>query len=149
LSRISSASVNARRSDRRSGPHTPDLSTPLSGFKNFVEQNQWKDEISAALIGSCTNSSFEDMGRVASIARQAQAHGLKTATPFMITPGSELIAATIERDGITAQLEQVGGTVLANACGPCIGQWDRREYKGEENAIVTSFNRCADSVRCR
>ncbi|SCV71478.1 BQ2448_3066 [Microbotryum intermedium] len=123
------------------GPNTPDLSTPLSKFGSFIQEKGWKDEISASLIGSCTNSSYEDMSRVASIARQAKAKGLKTKTPFMITPGSELINATIERDGIKADLEAVGGVVLANACGPCIGQWDRKEMKGEENAILTSFNR--------
>ncbi|KAK4052418.1 aconitate hydratase [Microbotryomycetes sp. JL201] len=123
------------------GPFTPDLSTPLSKFGQLVHEKGWKDEISASLIGSCTNSSYEDMSRVASIARQAKAKGLKAATPFMVTPGSELINATIERDGLKADLEAVGGTVLANACGPCIGQWDRKECQGEENAILTSFNR--------
>ncbi|KAM0756177.1 aconitate hydratase [Meredithblackwellia eburnea MCA 4105] len=126
---------------RLNGPFTPDLSTPLSKFGQLVKDQGWKDAISAGLIGSCTNSSYEDMSRVASIARQAKAKGLKAATTFMITPGSELINATIERDGLKSDLEAVGGVVLANACGPCIGQWDRKEYKGEENAILTSFNR--------
>ncbi|GAA5897620.1 uncharacterized protein JCM6883_006756 [Sporobolomyces salmoneus] len=123
------------------GPFTPDLSTPLSKFAGLVQEKGWKDELSAALIGSCTNSSYEDMSRVASIARQAKAKGLTVKSSFMVTPGSELINATIERDGLKGDLEAVGGTVLANACGPCIGQWDRSEKKGEENAILTSFNR--------
>ncbi|GJN92470.1 hypothetical protein Rhopal_005500-T1 [Rhodotorula paludigena] len=123
------------------GPFTPDLSTPLSKFGGLVQDKGWKDELSAALIGSCTNSSYEDMARAASIARQAKAKGLNVKSSFMVTPGSELINATIERDGIKADLEAVGGQVLANACGPCIGQWERSEKKGEENAILTSFNR--------
>ena len=125
----------------RNGPHTPDLATPLSKFASMVQEKGWKDTISASLIGSCTNSSYEDLTRVASIARQAEAKGLKTATPFMCTPGSELINATMERDGLKTTLESVGATVLANACGPCIGQWDRKDCQGEENAILTSFNR--------
>ncbi|CED85427.1 aconitate hydratase [Phaffia rhodozyma] len=123
------------------GPFTPDLSTPLSKFGSFISDNNWKDELSAALIGSCTNSSYEDMSRVASIAEQAHKAGLKTKVPFMVTPGSELIRATIEKDGLQQKLESVGATVLANACGPCIGQWNRTEKKGEDNAILTSFNR--------
>lgn len=123
------------------GPHTPDLATPLSKFKSFIEENGWEDRVSASLIGSCTNSSYEDMSRVASIARQAMAKGIRAKTPFMVTPGSELINATIARDGIKGTLESVGGLVLANACGPCIGQWDRTEESGKENAILTSFNR--------
>ncbi|GHJ88619.1 hypothetical protein NliqN6_5021 [Naganishia liquefaciens] len=123
------------------GPFTPDLATPLSKFGEFIESNGWKDELTSALIGSCTNSSYEDMSRVASIADQARAQGLKSKVPFLVTPGSELIRATIERDGIQEKLEGVGATVLANACGPCVGQWDRQEKKGEENAILTSFNR--------
>lgn len=123
------------------GPHTPDLSTPLSKFADFIKENGWKDEISASLIGSCTNSSYEDMTRVDSIARQAREHGLKAKTPFMVTPGSELINATIERDGVKDSLVSVGATVLANACGPCIGQWERTDRKGQDNAILTSFNR--------
>ncbi|KAK9899736.1 putative aconitate hydratase [Cystobasidium minutum MCA 4210] len=123
------------------GPHTPDLATPLSKFGQMVKEKGWQDRISASLIGSCTNSSYEDLTRVASIAKQAEAKGLKAATPFMCTPGSELINATIERDGLKDTLESVGATVLANACGPCIGQWDRSDCQGEENAILTSFNR--------
>ncbi|KAI0335988.1 aconitate hydratase [Cubamyces sp. BRFM 1775] len=123
------------------GPFTPDLATPLSKFGSFVKENGWKDELSAALIGSCTNSSYEDMTSVADLARQAKRAGLKTKVPFLCTPGSEQIRATIERDQITKELEDVGATVLANACGPCIGQWKREDKKGEENAILTSFNR--------
>ncbi|KAH9846052.1 aconitate hydratase [Lenzites betulinus] len=123
------------------GPFTPDLATPLSKFGTFVQENGWKDELSAALIGSCTNSSYEDMTSVADLARQAKAAGLKAKVPFLCTPGSEQIRATIERDQITSQLQDVGATVLANACGPCIGQWKRDDKKGEENAILTSFNR--------
>ncbi|OAV88784.1 hypothetical protein PTTG_06698 [Puccinia triticina 1-1 BBBD Race 1] len=123
------------------GPHTPDLATPLSKFKAFIENNNWDDRASACLIGSCTNSSYEDMARVSSIAKQALDKGLKTQTKFMITPGSEQINSTIARDGIKQTLESVGGIVLANACGPCIGQWERKEEKDQENAILTSFNR--------
>lgn len=123
------------------GPFTPDLATPLSKFGPFVQDHGWKDEVSACLIGSCTNSSYEDMTRVAEIAEQAKAVGLKTQVPFLCTPGSEQIRATMERDGVTASLQDVGATVLANACGPCIGQWKREDAKGRENAILTSFNR--------
>lgn len=123
------------------GPHTPDLATPLSKFKSFIEQNNWDDRASACLIGSCTNSSYEDMSRVSSIAKQALDKGIKTKTKFMITPGSEQINSTIARDGFKQTLESVGGIVLANACGPCIGQWERKEEKDQENAILTSFNR--------
>ncbi|KZV92490.1 aconitate hydratase [Exidia glandulosa HHB12029] len=122
------------------GPFTPDLATPMSAFGEFVKEKGWKDEISAALIGSCTNSSYEDMTRAADLARQAKAAGLKTKVPFLCTPGSEQIRATMERDGVIEALEDVGALVLANACGPCIGQW-KRESTGEENAIVSSFNR--------
>ena len=98
--------------------------------------------ISAALVGSCTNSSYEDIARAAAIARQARSRGLRAAHPLFITPGSEQIRATIERDGLLADLEAIGGTVLANACGPCIGQWERPEVPaGTVNTIVTSYNR--------
>ncbi|KAG2117819.1 aconitate hydratase [Suillus discolor] len=123
------------------GPFTPDLATPLSKFGSFVKEQGWKDELSAGLIGSCTNSSYEDMTRVADLAKQAKAAGLVTKVPFLCTPGSEQIRATMERDGITSTLEDVGAVVLANACGPCIGQWKRDDMKDEENAILTSFNR--------
>ncbi|KAF8446139.1 aconitate hydratase [Boletus edulis BED1] len=123
------------------GPFTPDLATPLSKFGALVQESGWKDELSASLIGSCTNSSYEDLTRVAEIAKQAQSAGLATKVPFLCTPGSEQIRATMERDGITSTLQDVGVVVLANACGPCIGQWKREDSKGEENAILTSFNR--------
>ncbi|OBZ78764.1 Homocitrate dehydratase, mitochondrial, partial [Grifola frondosa] len=123
------------------GPFTPDLATPLSKFGSFVQQQGWKDEVSAALIGSCTNSSYEDMTSVADLAKQAKAAGLTTKVPFLCTPGSEQIRATMERDQVTDALKDVGAVVLANACGPCIGQWKREDKQGEENAILTSFNR--------
>ncbi|KAF9535819.1 aconitase family-domain-containing protein [Crepidotus variabilis] len=123
------------------GPFTPDLATPLSKFKGFVEKQGWNDTFSAALIGSCTNSSYEDMTRVADLAKQAGDAGLTSKVPFLCTPGSEQIRATMERDQITPKLESVGALVLANACGPCIGQWKRTDNPSEENAILTSFNR--------
>ncbi|KAJ7783501.1 aconitase family-domain-containing protein [Mycena maculata] len=123
------------------GPFTPDLATPLSKFGQFVKEQGWKDEFSAGLIGSCTNSSYQDMTSVADLARQAKSVGLTTKVPFLCTPGSEQIRATMERDNVTATLENVGAVVLANACGPCIGQWKRDDQKTEENAILTSFNR--------
>ncbi|ORY47392.1 putative aconitate hydratase [Rhizoclosmatium globosum] len=124
------------------GPFTPDAATPISQFKDLIKKNGWNDVVSAGLIGSCTNSSYEDMSRVSSIARQAKAHGIKTTAEFLVTPGSEQVRATIARDGITEDLEQIGGKVLANACGPCIGQWNRTDpVKNEQNSILTSFNR--------
>ncbi|KAI8643205.1 aconitate hydratase [Parasitella parasitica] len=123
------------------GPFTPDLSTPLSKFKDFIAENGWKDDLTSSLIGSCTNSSYQDMSRAASIAKQASDAGVEIKSQFLVTPGSEQIRATIERDGQQQVFENVGGQVLANACGPCIGQWKRSEKKGEENAILTSFNR--------
>ncbi|KAJ6604391.1 aconitate hydratase [Mycena vulgaris] len=123
------------------GPFTPDLATPLSKFGEFVQKQGWKDEFSAGLIGSCTNSSYQDMTSVADLARQAKSVGLTTKVPFLCTPGSEQIRATMERDNVTSTLEDVGAVVLANACGPCIGQWKRDDQKAEENAILTSFNR--------
>ncbi|RCH86762.1 Aconitate hydratase mitochondrial [Rhizopus azygosporus] len=124
------------------GPFTPDLATPISKFKDVLKENEWPQELKVGLIGSCTNSSYEDMVRAASIAKQATDHGLKAKSKFTITPGSEQIRATIERDGIIDTLTDVGGVVLANACGPCIGQWDRKDVKkGEKNSIVTSYNR--------
>ncbi|CEI87639.1 Putative Aco1p [Rhizopus microsporus] len=124
------------------GPFTPDLATPISKFKDALKENEWPQELKVGLIGSCTNSSYEDMVRAASIAKQATDHGLKAKSKFTITPGSEQIRATIERDGIMDTLTDVGGVVLANACGPCIGQWDRKDVKkGEKNSIVTSYNR--------
>ncbi|KAI9007439.1 aconitate hydratase [Phycomyces nitens] len=125
------------------GPFTPDLSTPLSKFKSFIEENGWKDELSAGLIGSCTNSSYQDMSRAASIVQQASDAGVSVKSNFLVTPGSEQIRATIERDGQQAVFEKAGAQVLANACGPCIGQWNRTdlEKNAPENAILTSFNR--------
>ncbi|KAF0454164.1 aconitate hydratase [Gigaspora margarita] len=124
------------------GPFTPDLSTPLSKFADFVTKNGWKDEIKAGLIGSCTNSSYQDMSRVTSLVAQALDKGVNPKSDFFITPGSDQIRATMERDGQTEILQKVGGRVLANACGPCIGQWKRTDIQeNEENAILTSFNR--------
>lgn len=124
------------------GPHTPDLARPISQMAEDVKKNNYLDNISVALIGSCTNSSYEDMSRAASMADQAKARGVKTKIPLLVTPGSEQIRATIERDGQMASLKSIGATVLANACGPCIGQWNRPELKkGESNTIVTSYNR--------
>ncbi|XP_053325932.1 aconitate hydratase, mitochondrial [Spea bombifrons] len=124
------------------GPFTPDLANPVSEVGAIAEQKGWPLDIRVGLIGSCTNSSYEDMGRAAAVAKQALAHGLKCKSLFTITPGSEQIRATIERDGYSAVLRDVGGVVLANACGPCIGQWDRKDIKkGEKNTIVTSYNR--------
>ena len=124
------------------GPHTPDLARPISQMSEDVKKNNYLDNISVALIGSCTNSSYEDMSRAASIADQAKARGVKTKIPLLVTPGSEQIRATIERDGQMDSLKDIGATVLANACGPCIGQWNRPELKkGEPNNIVTSYNR--------
>ena len=124
------------------GPHTPDLARPISKLSDDVKENDYVDPISVALIGSCTNSSYEDMSRAASLAEQAKTKGVKAKIPLLVTPGSEQIRDTIERDGQMASLKEIGATVLANACGPCIGQWDRPELKKDEsNTIVTSFNR--------
>lgn len=126
------------------GPFTPDLSTPLSKFGKATVENEWPSNVSAGLIGSCTNSSYQDMSRAASIVLQAEKAGLKPKIPFFVTPGSEQIRATIERDGLTEVFERNGAIVLANACGPCIGQWDRTDVpktSTENNAIFTSFNR--------
>lgn len=124
------------------GPHSPDIARPVSRMAQDVAENSYPDTLSAMLIGSCTNSSYEDIGRAASIARQASAAGIKAKMPFMVTPGSEQVRETIERDGLLADLEAIGATVLANACGPCIGQWDRTDsIKDEPNSIMTSYNR--------
>ncbi len=125
------------------GPHTPDLAREVKDLGAEAVEKGWPSEISAALIGSCTNSSYEDITRAASIAREAAAKGLTVKTQLMITPGSEQVRATIERDGLLADFEALGATVLANACGPCIGQWDRSNERepGETNIIVTSYNR--------
>ncbi|KAG5949923.1 hypothetical protein E4U53_005641 [Claviceps sorghi] len=124
------------------GPFTPDLGTPISKFSQAVKENGWPEELKVGLIGSCTNSSYEDMSRAASIARDALDHGIKAKSAFTVTPGSEQIRATIERDGQLKTFEEFGGIVLANACGPCIGQWDRQDVKkGEANSILSSYNR--------
>ena len=124
------------------GPHTPDLARPISKLKDDAVENSYPLEISSALIGSCTNSSYEDIGRAAFIAREAAKKGLKSKVPLMVTPGSEQTRVTIERDGYLKDLEAIGATVLANACGPCIGQWKRDDIKeGERNSIVSSYNR--------
>ena len=124
------------------GPHSPDRARPISALAGEVKENDFPDKISMALVGSCTNSSYEDMSRVADVSRQASAHGLKVASGLMVTPGSEQVRATIQRDGLQSAMEEIGGTVLANACGPCIGQWNRPEItKGERNSIITSYNR--------
>ncbi len=124
------------------GPFTPDLRTVVSDLSATATENNWPLEIDAGLIGSCTNSSYEDITRAASLARQAVAKKLKVKSGLLITPGSELVRFTIERDGLIEDFEKIGGTVLANACGPCIGQWERDDVEGNrKNTIVTSFNR--------
>ncbi|KAI0225799.1 Aconitate hydratase mitochondrial [Massospora cicadina] len=124
------------------GPFTPDLATPLSQFATAVEKNGWPNELKVGLIGSCTNSSYEDMTRSASLVNEAKEHGLKFKAKYTVTPGSEQVRATIERDGQIQTFTEAGGIVLANACGPCIGQWDRQDVKqGEKNSIITSYNR--------
>jgi aconitate hydratase len=124
------------------GPHTPDLARSISELSDDVKSNDYVDPISVALIGSCTNSSYEDMSRAASLAEQAKQKGIKAKIPLLVTPGSEQIRGTIERDGQMDSLKDIGATVLANACGPCIGQWNRPELDNDEkNTIVTTFNR--------
>jgi len=124
------------------GPHTPDLARPISQLAADAKQNDYPISIKVSLIGSCTNSSYEDIGRAAQVAKQALEHGITAHTSFLITPGSDQIHNTIARDGQLETLEGIGGTVLANACGPCIGQWQRDDIKkGDRNTIVTSFNR--------
>ena len=124
------------------GPHTPDLARPVSDLGDEAREKGWPIDIQAALIGSCTNSSYEDMERASSIALQAKNAGLKSKVQFMVTPGSDTIDNTIRRDGQMQIFDDIGGTVLANACGPCIGQWKRDDIKsGEVNSIVSSYNR--------
>ncbi|SCU96924.1 LADA_0H03488g1_1 [Lachancea dasiensis] len=126
------------------GPFTPDLSTPISDFGSTSLKENWPQKISAGLIGSCTNSSYQDMTRAVDLVRQASSAGLKPRIPFFVTPGSEQIRATLERDGLIKTFKDNGAIVLANACGPCIGQWDRQDVpktSKETNAIFTSFNR--------
>lgn len=124
------------------GPFTPDLAWPLSKFADAVKENDYPQTLEVGLIGSCTNSSYEDLDRAASVARQATAKGLKARSEFTVTPGSELVRYTVERDGLLAAFEEIGGVVLANACGPCIGQWARHNDNPDRaNSIITSFNR--------
>lgn len=124
------------------GPFTPDLATPVSKFAAEAEKNGWPEKMEVGLIGSCTNSSYEDITRAASIAKQAVEKNLKAKSEFTITPGSEQVRYTAERDGYLDIFEKIGGVVLANACGPCIGQWARHNAdKQEKNSIMTSFNR--------
>jgi aconitate hydratase len=124
------------------GPFTPDLAWPISKFAEAVKANNWPERLEVALIGSCTNSSYEDISRSASLARQAITKKLKTKAEFTITPGSEQVRYTIEKDGFLKSFEEIGGVVLANACGPCIGQWARHiDDPNRKNSIITSFNR--------
>jgi len=124
------------------GPFSPDLARPVSRLKAEAEKKGYPAELKVGLIGSCTNSSYEDIGRAANIASQALAKGLKAKSHFFISPGSEQVRATVERDGLLEPLRQLGGVVLANACGPCIGQWHRQDFtRPEKNSIITSFNR--------
>jgi aconitate hydratase len=124
------------------GPHTPDLGRPVSAMAAEVDEKGYPAELSSALIGSCTNSSYEDMSRSVSLVRQAKAAGIKLKSNFLVTPGSEQVYETIKQDGILGEFEEAGATVLANACGPCIGQWKREDkQKGEANSILTSYNR--------
>jgi aconitate hydratase len=124
------------------GPFTPDLATPISAFAEEVKKNKWPQKLEVGLIGSCTNSSYEDISRAASVAKQALEKNLKVQSEFTVTPGSELVRYTVERDGYLEIFEKIGAVVLANACGPCIGQWARHNAdKQEKNSILTSFNR--------
>lgn len=124
------------------GPFTPDLAWPISKFAEAVRKNSWPEELEVGLIGSCTNSSYEDITRAASIAQQATDNGIKAQAEFTITPGSEQVRFTVERDGYLNTFEKMGGMVLANACGPCIGQWARHSKdSNKKNSIVTSYNR--------
>ena len=124
------------------GPHTPDLARPISKMAGEAKDKGYPVQLKAALIGSCTNSSYEDIGRAAHVARQGLKAGLKAKTPFLVTPGSERIYNTMKRDGFLQTFEEMGGTVLANACGPCIGQWKRADaVKGRVDSIVSSYNR--------
>ena len=124
------------------GPFSPDRAWPLSQFAKAVKENGWPEELAVGLIGSCTNSSYEDLTRAASVAKQASAKKIKVKSEFTITPGSEQVRYTAERDGLLSVFGEIGGQVLANACGPCIGQWRRHgAEKQEKNSIITSFNR--------
>ncbi len=124
------------------GPYTPDLAWPISKFAQAVKDNGWPAELEVGLIGSCTNSSYEDIGRASSLAKYAAEHGLKAKSEYTVTPGSEQVRYTVDRDGYLQWFEKIGGVVLANACGPCIGQWARHTANPEKkNSIITSFNR--------
>ena len=124
------------------GPFTPDMATPVSEMGAFLRKNNYPEKLEVGLIGSCTNSSYEDMTRAASVARQAGEKNLKVKSEYIITPGSEQIRYTSERDGLLQVFDEIGGVVMANACGPCIGQWDRHlDDPGKKNSIITSFNR--------
>ena len=123
------------------GPHSPDRVRTLNSLKKECKTESWPLELSVALIGSCTNSSYEDIGRAVHVAKQAKAKGFKMPQPFFISPGSDQIKKTIERDGYMKALNDIGGVVLSNACGPCIGQWSRPVKKGTVNTIISSFNR--------
>ena len=124
------------------GPYTPDRATPISQFAQEVKKNGWPQKLEVGLIGSCTNSSYEDISRAASIAEQAMVKNLKVKSEYTVTPGSEQVRYTVERDGFLKKFEQIGGVILANACGPCIGQWSRHTTDPDrKNSIITSFNR--------
>ncbi len=124
------------------GPFTPDLATPLSEFADFIKKNNYPEKLEVGLIGSCTNSSYEDLTRAASLAKQANAKNLKAKGEYVVTPGSELVRYTTERDGLLDDFKSIGGVIMANACGPCIGQWKRHnDNPDQENSIITSFNR--------
>jgi aconitate hydratase len=124
------------------GPHTPDLARPISKLKAEVKEKGYSNQLTAALIGSCTNSSYEDISRAADVANQALSHGIKTKSELFISPGSEQVFETVKRDGLLTTLEKAGGVILTNSCGPCIGQWKRDNVQtGTKNAIITSFNR--------
>ncbi|HEY0042385.1 MAG TPA: aconitate hydratase, partial [Flavisolibacter sp.] len=124
------------------GPFTPDLATPISKMAEAVAANGWPDQVEVALIGSCTNSSYEDISRAASIAAQAKQKNIKVSSEFTVTPGSEVVRYTVEKDGYLKTFDEIGAVVLANACGPCIGQWSRHiDDPNRQNTIVTSFNR--------
>ncbi|KAL0482372.1 aconitate hydratase [Acrasis kona] len=124
------------------GPFTPDLATPISQVARVAKENGWPLEVKAGLIGSCTNSSYEDMTRSAFLINEAKQNGVEMKSQYFVTPGSEQVRATLERDGVLKQFQDAGGVVLSNACGPCIGQWNRTDVKkGEDNTIVTSYNR--------
>lgn len=124
------------------GPFTPDAATPISEFKKYVQEEDIPAELKVGLIGSCTNSSYEDMTNAASLAAQAKSKNLKAKSKFIVTPGSDMVKQTADRDGLLKDFEDIGGVIMANACGPCIGQWKRKNDKPEEkNSIITSFNR--------